>query len=48
VKKAIEKKQKKFHQKEKKKRPFPRNEGVEGMRRRPVDSARGVKRRKVD
>ncbi|KAF8442908.1 hypothetical protein L210DRAFT_3620573 [Boletus edulis BED1] len=54
VKKAIEKKQKKINQKEKKMRPFPRSEGIErsdGKRRRPVgavDSAREVKRRKVD
>ncbi|KAF8133799.1 hypothetical protein EV363DRAFT_1161765 [Boletus edulis] len=54
VKKAIEKKQKKINQKEKKMRPFPRSEGIErsdGKKRRPVgavDSAREVKRRKVD
>ncbi|KAG6377105.1 hypothetical protein JVT61DRAFT_1156 [Boletus reticuloceps] len=39
VKKAIEKKQKKINQKEKKMRPFPRSEGIErsdGKRRRPV------------
>jgi ribosomal RNA-processing protein 36 len=53
VKKAIEKKQKKIGQKEKKMRPFPRSEGIEwsdGKRRRPVgsvDLGRGVKRRKV-
>lgn len=53
VKKAIEKKQKKIGQKEKKMRPFPRSEGIEwsdGKRRRPIGSAesgRGVKRRKV-
>ncbi|KAF8550044.1 DUF947-domain-containing protein [Imleria badia] len=53
VKKAIEKKQKKIGQKEKKMRPFSRSEGIErsdGKRRRPVgsvDSERGMKRRKV-
>lgn len=54
VKKAIEKKQKKIGQKEKKMRPFPRSEGTErsnSKRRHPyvgsADSGRGVKRRKV-
>ncbi|KAG8214606.1 hypothetical protein J3R82DRAFT_9676 [Butyriboletus roseoflavus] len=50
VKKAIEKKQKKIGQKEKKMRPFPRSEGGEwsnGKSRRSVDSGRGVKRRKI-
>ncbi|KAH0832068.1 hypothetical protein J3R83DRAFT_12976 [Lanmaoa asiatica] len=52
MKKAVEKKQKKISQKEKKTRPFPRSEAIEwsnGKRRRPVgsvDSGR-VKRRKV-
>lgn len=53
VKKAIEKKEKKVSQKEKKMRPFPRSEGIkwsDGKRRRPVGSAetgRETKRRKV-
>ncbi|KAN0087581.1 protein of unknown function (DUF947) domain containing protein [Tylopilus felleus] len=53
VKKALEKKQKKIGQKERKMRPFPRNEGMErsdSRKRRPVgslDTGRGPKRRKV-
>lgn len=52
VKKALEKKQKKIGQKEKKTRPFPRSEVVEGSngkRRRPVGSVDPgrVKRHKV-
>jgi len=48
VKRAMEKKEKKISQKEKKMRPFPRSEGTDGKRRRPVESldARG-KRRKI-
>lgn len=53
VKKAVEKKQKKISQREKRLRPFPRSEGTDRSdekRRRPVgsvDAGRDVKRRRV-